>query len=89
MAYKQKWHNWRVSHIAGMGGSYIAMVTGFIVVNQSHVHYLDKLPSLVFWLLPTIIGTPLIIRTGNRYDLRKAKKRLETNRNADTNFQKK
>jgi hypothetical protein len=77
IAYKKKWKNWMVSHIAGMGGSYIAMVTGFIVVNQSKVHYLNQMPTFVFWLLPTIIGTPILMKVGNKYDIRKTKRSIQ------------
>jgi hypothetical protein len=78
IAYQKKRKNWMVTHIAGMGGSYIAMVTGFIVVNQQNVAAFKDIPSLVFWLLPTIIGTPIIKKVGDKYDIRK---RTKKNRN--------
>ncbi|GGG14064.1 DUF2306 domain-containing protein [Paenibacillus abyssi] len=74
IAYKMKWKNWMVSHIAGMGGSYIAIVTGFIVVNQSNAPFLAEVPSLVLWLLPTIVGTPILRMVGNKYDTRMKKR---------------
>lgn len=74
-AYIKKRKNWMVTHIAGMGGSYIAMVTAFIVVNQQNVPAFKEIPSLVFWLLPTIIGTPIIKKVGDKYDLRKKTKK--------------
>lgn len=41
-------------HISRMGGSYIAASTAFLVVNwQSN-------PQFIAWLLPTVLGTPLI-----------------------------
>ncbi|SEN05760.1 Predicted membrane protein [Mesobacillus persicus] len=78
IAYKKKWKNWMVTHIAGMGGSYIAMVTGFMVVNQQNIALFKNIPSLVFWFLPTIIGTPIIKKVGDKYDIRK---RTKKNRN--------
>jgi len=75
IAYQKKRKNWMVKHIAGMGGSYIAMVTAFIVVNQQNVPAFKDIPSLVFWLLPTIIGTPIIKKVGDKYDIRKKTKK--------------
>lgn len=46
---------WLVRHIGMMMGGYISTFTAFLVVNITEVQY----PILV-WLLPTIIGTPLI-----------------------------
>jgi len=75
LAFKKKWKNWMTAHIAGMGGSYIAIVTGFLVVNQKHTEWLNDMPSFFLWLLPTIIGTPFIIKTGNKYEVRKHKRK--------------
>jgi cobalamin synthase len=49
-------------HIAGMGISYVAMLTAFYVDNGPHLPLWDRLPDLAFWLLPTAIGAPLIVR---------------------------
>lgn len=46
---------WLYDHIGRMGGSFIATVTAFLVVN---IHF-D--PGWVLWFLPTAIGTPMII----------------------------
>ncbi|WP_400164011.1 DUF2306 domain-containing protein [Brevibacillus sp. TJ4] len=64
---KIRWTNWLRSHIGGMLGSYIGIVTATIVVNVPKIPVLNELPPLLFWLLPTIIGTPLIYRVGNKY----------------------
>ena len=53
LAVKIRWHGWLQEHIAGMGGSYVALVTALLVVNV-------KPAPLYVWLIPTIIGTPLI-----------------------------
>jgi hypothetical protein len=53
LAVKIRWKGWLPHHIAGMGGSYIALVTALLVVNAGGA-------NLVVWLLPTIVGTPLI-----------------------------
>src|SRR5215510_11020990 len=49
-------------HIVGMGVSYVAMLTAFYVDNGPHLPLWDRLPVLVFWLLPSAIGAPIIIR---------------------------
>jgi hypothetical protein len=49
-------------HIAGMGASYVAMLTAFYVDNGPHLPLWDRLPTIAFWLLPSVIGAPLIAR---------------------------
>jgi hypothetical protein len=61
------WHRRRhrpgdTGHIAGMGIGYIAMLTAFYVDNGPHLPLWDRLPPLVFWLLPSVIGAPVIAR---------------------------
>jgi hypothetical protein len=47
--------NFLIQHISKMGGAYIATVTAFLLNNISFQ------PVWIGWLLPTIVGTPLII----------------------------
>jgi hypothetical protein len=54
LAAKRRWKGWLRAHVAGQGGSYIAMVTALLVVNTGGE---SPLP----WVLPTLVGT-LIIR---------------------------
>ena len=49
-------------HIAGMGVSYVAMLTAFYVDNGPHLPLWDHLPRAAFWLLPSAVGAPLIAR---------------------------
>ena len=49
-------------HIVGMGAGYVAMLTAFYVDNCPRLPLGDHLPVLVFWLLPSAIGAPLIAR---------------------------
>lgn len=53
MAAKRRWNGWLRAHVAGQGGSYIAMVTALLVVNTGGA---SPLP----WVVPTLIGTPII-----------------------------
>lgn len=47
---------WLVRHIGMMLGAYISTFTAFLAVNISNVEY-----PIIIWLLPTLIGTPLIV----------------------------
>jgi hypothetical protein len=49
-------------HIAGMGIAYVAMLTAFYVDNGPHLPVWDRLPEITFWLLPSVIGAPIIAR---------------------------
>ena len=49
------------THLQRMTGSYVAATTAFLVVNNK------ILPSVVAWLLPTIIMAPLIIKWTRKY----------------------
>lgn len=67
LSVKRKKRNWLSQHIAGMLGSYIGIVTATLVVNSPRISLLNEVPVLTIWLLPTVIGTPLIIRIGSKY----------------------
>lgn len=53
-------------HISGMGVSYIVMLTAFYVDNGPHLPLWDRLPPLVFWFLPAVVGAPILIRALRR-----------------------
>lgn len=60
----------RSAHAAdvdGMGLSYIALLTAFYVDNGPHLPLLRQLPTLAFWLLPSLIGLPVVVRALVRY----------------------
>ena len=67
LAAKRRWKNWIGTHIGGMLGSYIGIVTATLVVNVTDIPYLNELPILIIWFLPTLIGTPIIFFIGRRY----------------------
>ncbi|WP_097158837.1 DUF2306 domain-containing protein [Bacillus oleivorans] len=71
LAVKHKWKNWLRIHIRGMLGSYIGIVTATLVVNVHQIPILNELPPLVFWFLPTIIGTPFIFYVLQKYGPKK------------------
>lgn len=51
---------WVNRHAIGMGGSYIALLTGFYVDNGSRLPLWDRLPHWTYWVLPAAVGIPLI-----------------------------
>jgi hypothetical protein len=60
MAAKRRWPGWLRAHITGQGGSYITMVTAALVVNWQRLTGEPGVTSPWAWLLPTLIGTPII-----------------------------
>ena len=53
VAAKRRFNNWLPFHLAGQGGSYIAMVTALLVVNLG-------IDVWWAWASPTAIGSPII-----------------------------
>ncbi len=53
---------WFQNHISRMGGSYIATVTAFLVVNNP-----PYIPGLVVWIAPGVIGGFIIARVRRSY----------------------
>ena len=72
MAAKRRWQGWLRGHIAGQGGSYIAMVTAVLVVNWETLTGTRGIHSPWAWALPTVVGSPIIawvtyqVRIGKR-----------------------
>jgi hypothetical protein len=56
-----------VVHIIGMIGSYVVLWTAFFVDNAHLIPLLNQLPQLTFWVLPTVIGIPFIVRSISRF----------------------
>ena len=49
-------------HMIAFGSSYILLLTAFYVDNGRNLPLWDRLPSIAYWLLPSAIGVPLMIR---------------------------
>jgi hypothetical protein len=62
LARRRQRPRWPRVHIPAMGGAYIALFTGFYVDNGPHLPLWDRLPSLAYWILPSLVGIPLILR---------------------------
>jgi len=59
-AAARQFRGWTHAYVHGQGGSYIALVTAFVVVALTVDGPLDGSAALVPWVLPTIVGTLLI-----------------------------
>jgi hypothetical protein len=70
-AYRRKWPKWTIYHITGMGISYIFLLIAFYVDNGRFLPVWKSLNPVIYWLLPLIIGIPIIIRTLYRHPLSK------------------
>ena len=57
------------AHVMAMGGSYILLLTAFYVDNGKNLPLWNRLPSITYWLLPSIIGVALIVRALRRHPL--------------------
>ena len=72
LSSKRRRAGWLRWHIAGMGGSYIAIVTALLVVNWRQLTGVPGIGSPWPWMLPTILGSPAIawvirqVRLGRR-----------------------
>src|SRR5215211_4138159 len=66
-ARRQHRPGWPPHHAIGMGGSYITLLTGFYVDNGPFLPLWNRLPHLSYWLLPSLIGIPLIWRALHRF----------------------
>jgi hypothetical protein len=51
---------WPVRHAYGMGGSFIALFTGFYVDNGPRLPLWDRLPHWSYWVIPAAVGIPMI-----------------------------
>ena len=73
--YRARRHHrpgWPPHHAIGMGGSYIALLTGFYVDNGPFLPLWNRLPHLTYWLLPSLVGAPLIWLALRRFHNRPA-----------------
>jgi hypothetical protein len=69
-ARRRYWQTWVGTHIISMGCSFIAMLTAFCVEEGASLPGLSGLPSITYWFLPALVGTPFIVRALVRHRLR-------------------
>jgi len=63
LARRRRRRGWLTMHIIGMSVSYIVLLTAFYVDNGPKLPLWDRLPTLAFWIGPSAIGLPLVLRT--------------------------
>ena len=68
-ALRQRWRNWVRLHISGMSLSYVLMLTAFYVDNGKNLPLWRELPQWAFWVLPTVLGLPIILHALLRHPL--------------------
>jgi hypothetical protein len=60
-ARRGRWRNSLRVHLAGMGLSYILMLTAFYVETGDQLPLWRELPPILFWILPAAVGLPFIV----------------------------
>jgi hypothetical protein len=65
----KRWGGWIRLHICGMGLSYILLLTAFYVDNGPNLPLWKELPPSAYWLLPSAIGLPIMVRALLRHPL--------------------
>jgi len=61
-AARRHWQQWARLHLTGMGTSYVLMLAAFYVDNGKNLPLWKELPPITYWLLPSAVGIPLILR---------------------------
>jgi hypothetical protein len=69
VAAKRRFRGWLRVHVVGQGGSYIAMVTALLVVNWLAVSGEAGRSAFWPWVIPTLLGAPLIAWAVRRTDI--------------------
>lgn len=67
LAAKKRPANWLRVHISGMAGSYIGVVTAFLLAVGRRFDSVPQPVQMATWILPTLIGTILITRAQFRW----------------------
>ena len=70
-ARRRRRPGWPERHAVGMGGSYVALLTGFYVDNGPFLPLWNRLPHLAYWILPSVVGGPLIWSALHRFHRRR------------------
>ncbi|HZF28968.1 MAG TPA: DUF2306 domain-containing protein [Gammaproteobacteria bacterium] len=59
-ARRRRRPGWEVRHIAFMGASYVVMLTAFYVDNGKQLPLWRELPAWTYWVIPALVGAPII-----------------------------
>jgi hypothetical protein len=60
---------WARLHIPGMRMSYVLLLTAFYVDNGHSLPLWKELPAIAYWIVPSAVGIPLIVRALVRHPL--------------------
>jgi hypothetical protein len=58
---------WVIAHLTAMIGSYVVLGAAFEVDNAQLFPGLNRLPTLTFWVAPTLIALPFLVRSIARF----------------------
>jgi hypothetical protein len=70
-AVKNRWQKWSLVHVIGMAFSYIFLLIAFYVDNGKFLPIWKDFHPVIYWLLPPLIGIPLLMVTLIRNPLTK------------------
>lgn len=62
-------------HVASMGLSYVVLLTAFYVDNGRSLPLWRSLPPITYWLVPSVVGVPIIVRALRHHPLVRAERR--------------
>ncbi len=68
-ARRRLWPVWARIHMTGMGTSYILVITAFYVDNGPSLPLWRDLPQIAFWILPALVGMPILLSAFFRHPL--------------------
>ena len=71
-ALRKHWNKWSVIHTVLMSTSYIFLLIAFYVDNGRFLPLWKNIHPMFYWLLPIVVGVPLIIRTLYTHPLTRA-----------------
>lgn len=74
-AVRRRWAGHVRWHIAGMGASYVVLLTAFYVDNGKSLPLWRALPPIAFWILPGLVGAPIIAHVLARHPLARRRPR--------------
>jgi hypothetical protein len=63
---RRRGHHGDGVHLVAMGAAYVALVTGFYVDNGANLPLWDRMPGWTYWVLPSLVGGPIIARAAWR-----------------------
>jgi hypothetical protein len=68
-ARQRLWQGWARLHIAGLGASYIFLLTAFYVDHGKSLPFWRDLPPIALWLASAAVGLPIVIHALLRHPL--------------------